>query len=83
MANLWTGEVVAKNYKSISEVSEVTFTSGSKYQLQVDGIAYIREGTQGKGNIVKDASTFIEYTAGDDVLYIKTDGCVLNIASIS
>lgn len=83
MANLWTGEVVAKDYKSISAISGVTFTNGEKYMLQVDGIAYLREGTLGKGFIVKNSDVLIEYTASSDVLYIKTDGCVLNIAGAS
>ena len=80
MANLWTGEINASDYTTVASISGQTFSSGTKYQLQLDGIGYIREGQDGKGFIIKEP-LFIDYTAGDEDLYIKATGAVLNIAS--
>ena len=82
MANLYTGTIKTETYKTLASLTGVTFTSGTKYVIQLRNSAYIREGTNGKGFIVLDSQPF-EYTAGDDDLYIKTyaNGCTVNIAS--
>lgn len=82
MANLYSGSIDTNGtYKTLAEVTDLTFTKGTKYVIQIQNPAYIREGTTGKGFLVLSADPF-EYTAGDEDLYIKTENrqCVVNIA---
>lgn len=81
MANLWTGTVKSSDaYVTLASVSELTFTEGSKYVIQIQNPAWIREGEDGAGFYVFNDEPF-EYTAGSDDLYIKTvTQCIVNIA---
>ena len=81
MSNLYTGKIDTQGtYKNLATEASVTFTSGNKYQIQIQNAAWIREGETGEGFYVTDATPFT-YTAGDDALFIKTVSyCVVNIA---
>lgn len=82
MANLYSGSIDTNNtYKTLAEVTDLTFTEGTKYVIQIQNPAYIREGSTGKGFLI-DSNNPFEYTAGDDDLYIKTEfrQCIVNIA---
>lgn len=82
MANLWTGRVDANDeYQNLETLSGLTFTSGNKYQIQIQNTAWLREGTTGEGFIINNTKPVTLNYKGDDV-YIKsgTSGCVVNIA---
>ena len=79
MANLATITVKTNGeYADLATLASVTFTSGNKYQIQVQNLAYLREGTNGKGFLITSDKPFT-YVAGSDDLYIKTDYAVVNI----
>lgn len=72
MSNLYSGTVSFKGYKTLAEVTDLTFTEDSKYLIQIiaiDGACYVREGTEGKGFLLKDSLPF-QYIAGEDDLYV-------------
>ena len=82
MANLWTGNVNTNGvYQKLSELSEITFTTDTKYVIQIQNLAYVREGTVGEGILINTTDPF-EYQAGEEDLYIMTPtfGCVVNIS---
>ena len=50
MANLATIEVkTGGEYVDLAELADVTFTTGNSYQIQVQNLAYLREGSVGDG----------------------------------
>ena len=71
MANLYTGSLLFTGYKTVEELTNITFTKGNKYVIQIQNPCYVREGTEGDGFLVTDSCPF-EYIAGDDVLYFGT-----------
>lgn len=80
MANLWTGSVKTNGeYQKLEELADVTFQNGNSYTIQIQNMAYLREGTVGEGFLVNSDIPFT-YTAGADDLYIKTNYAVVNIA---
>lgn len=80
MANLGTFTVQTNGtYKTLAEVTDLTFTEGNSYQIQILNMAYLREGTVGEGVLINNI-TPITYTATSDDLYIKANSCVVNIA---
>lgn len=83
MANLGTWTLNPEKYVDISTLG-VTFTLGNKYTIQIQGKAYLREGTVGLGFLV-DNTDPIYFTASTDSLYISAQhkGVILNIAEQS
>lgn len=81
MANLATIEVnTAGQYSDLATLASVTFTADNVYCLQIQtNKAYLREGDDGEGFLVTSPKP-IQYTAGTDTLYIKTDYAIVNIA---
>lgn len=84
MANLYTGTLNFKGYKTVTELTGVTFEADTTYTIQIQGGAYIREGQNGEGFLIPDESPF-QYTASVDDLYIKMlkeeiGNIVINIA---
>ena len=80
MANLFTGRISTDGeYVTLAEAADLTFTVGGKYVIQVQNVAYLREGTVGEGFMVNDP-TPIPYTAEEDELYINAQNCNVNIA---
>lgn len=75
MANLWTGDGIdtENTYKNLATLSGLTFTADNYYTIQVDGVAYLREGTTGKGVLVKTLNP-IQWKAGTDTMYVCTLG---------
>lgn len=74
MANLYTGNfTISDEFKTLSSLTDITFTSGTTYTIQVYNPCYLREGTTGKGFLIID-STPIKYVAGADALYIGQYG---------
>ena len=83
MANLWTGTVNSNGeYQDLSLLSGVTFSEDVTYTIQIQNMAYIREGNIGAGILITDSVPF-QYTARNEILYIKPLGetCVVNIAN--
>ena len=83
MTNLWTGTVDTHGeYQDLATLSSLTFSSGTKYLIQIVGKGYLREGTEGEGFFIEN-STPVEYVAGNEDLYIRTHypSCKVNIAS--
>jgi len=79
MANLATIEVKTEGeYADLSELADVTFTSGNSYQIQVQNLAYLREGTEGDGFLITSDKPFTYVASGAD-LYIKANYAVVNI----
>lgn len=82
MANLATIEVkTAGDYEDLATLASVTFTSGNKYQIQVQfqKPVYLREGSIGDGFIVPDNDPFTWECQGD-TLYINAEYAIVNIA---
>ena len=82
MANLATIEELNTNgeYVDLAELTDLTFTSGNKYQLQIiGGNVFLREGSIGKGNIVTTEKPFTWECQGD-TLYINCPNAYVNIA---
>lgn len=82
MANLWSGNVEnTDQYQKLETVSGLTFVNGTTYTIQVEGGAYLREGTTGRGFSLYNSDPF-EYTKGTGDLYIEpmSDACYVNIA---
>lgn len=70
MANLYTGNQNFKGYKTLAEIMDTTLTAGKKYLIQIQGLCYLREGTEGTGFFVSELNP-IEYTVGSDDLYLS------------
>ncbi len=82
MANLWSGNVEnTDEYQNLESVSGLTLTEGSSYQIQIEGGAYLREGTTGRGFSLYDSKPFTLVKTSSDV-YIEpmSDSCFVNIA---
>ena len=82
MANLYSGSIQTNgDYITLSEATDLTFTAGNKYTIQIQNLAYLREGTTGGGFLI-NSTIPITYTATSDDLYIKTNyqPAVVNIA---
>ena len=73
MANLYTGNLDFEGYKTVTELTGITFESGTTYTIQINGAAVLREGELGKGFIINTYLPF-QYTAGVDNLYIAKQG---------
>lgn len=82
MANIFTGRIIATDYTELFNEAELTPTVGNKYTIQITGgIAYVREGDEGRGFLINDED-IITFTQETDDLFIKTNpnGVVVNIA---
>ena len=83
MANLFTDKIVSLGYENLATLTGLTFTNDTKYNGEVDnGMAYIREGTTGRGFTVNAGDRF-DFTYKGTPIYIKTnaEGIVLNLAN--
>ena len=81
MANLYTGNLtVSDEFKTLSSLTNITFTNGTTYTIQVYNPCYLREGTTGKGFLITN-STPIKYVAGSDSLYIGKFGSYNDITT--
>ena len=81
MVNIYSGEHEFKGYKSLSELSGLTFTANTKYVVQAvsqDSLLYIREGSEGKGDIDFCKNPFDWTYDGENDLYIGSD-CSANV----
>lgn len=68
MANLGTYVLTNKDYKLLSEITGIAFTSGKMYEMQNLGEDfYIRIGTEGDGFVVKTLEKFMYSTNVDDI----------------
>ena len=77
-ANSYTGFINTNRlYETIASVASFSFTSGKKYVIQVRGSAEIKIANAE----FEVRNEKFEYDAGDDTIYIKTDGvgCTLTI----
>lgn len=82
MANIFTGKIIATDYTELFDEAEFNPTEGNKYTIQITGgIAYFREGDEGRGFLVNNED-IITFTQETDDLFIKTNpnGVVVNIA---
>ena len=73
MANLWSNTIILEGYKSLEEITGLTFTSGTKYKIQTvssNNSVYIREGSEGKGFLNVDTIPFEWKYDGENSLYI-------------
>lgn len=70
MANLYTGALEFDGYKTVTELTGVSFTEGNTYTIQISNSAYIREGELGAGFLVSDNKPF-QYIASSEDLYIR------------
>lgn len=79
MANLATISVKTNGeYQNLGELADVTFISGNSYTIQIQNLAYLREGTVGEGFLVNSDNPFTYVASGND-LYIKANYAVVNI----
>lgn len=73
MTTLFAGTINATDdeWQVLSTATEVTFTEGSTYTIQIIRQAYIREGNTADGGFLINDNRPFQYTAGSDDLYIK------------
>ena len=84
MTNIYSGTIKTDGeYKTLMELTGITFTQGTVYTIQVINPAFLREGTTGSGFYIFDNKPF-KYIAGSDDLYIKVkyESCDINISGI-
>ena len=87
MANLYSGSHSFTGYKTLAELTSLTFTANTKYVVQVNAINsnyYVREGTTGNGFVKYDAEPFEWTYDGVNDLYIGNryaNAIVINVAS--
>lgn len=75
MANLWSDTIILEGFKSLEEITGLTFTSGIKYYIQTissNNSVYVREGSEGKGFLNPGIEPFEWKYDGENSLYI---GC--------
>ena len=76
MANLYSDTITLKGYKTLAEVTDLTFTAHTTYTVQAvspDNPLYIREGETGKGFVKYDSKPFDWKYDGENDLYIGSD----------
>ena len=76
MANLFTDTITLKGYKTLNEITNLTFSADNTYVVQAvstDNPLYIREGEQGKGFVKYDSKPFEWKYDGENDLYIGSD----------
>lgn len=82
MTNLYSGTINTRGqYQNLATLTGLTFTVGTKYTIQIQNSAYIREGEVGNGFLISNIKPFIlDYKGGD--VFIKTEfwSVVVNIA---
>ena len=74
MANLYSGSSKFTGYKTLAELTGLTFTADTKYIIQITPISsnyYIREGETGVGFVKYDAEPFEWTYDGVNDLYIN------------
>lgn len=74
MANLYTGTHTFTGYKTLAELTELTFTADTKYMIQITAINsnyYVREGEEGEGFEKYDAEPFEWKYDGENDLYLS------------
>lgn len=80
MANLCTKTISTNGeYITLAEATGITFTVGNNYVIQIQNVAYLREGEIGEGFMINDPAP-IPYKAREDELYIKAQNCKVNIS---
>ena len=68
----YTGTInTGTDFESVSTLTGVTFTSGTTYTMQIQGLAWLKIGDA--VFLIKGETPF-EYKAGSEDLYIKTTG---------
>ena len=73
MANLYSGLLSTEGaYEKLETLTEVEFTSGKIYTIQIQNPAFVRRGTTGEGFYIFDGKPF-QYTADSDDLYVRID----------
>lgn len=72
MANLYSGTKTFSGYKTLAELTELTFEANKTYtiQINVNQAFYIREGSEGNGFIKYDGLPFTWTFDGENNLYI-------------
>lgn len=73
MANLYSGEKEFSGYKTLTELTGLTFESNKTYMVQVVPsypYFYVREGSIGKGFICDEIKPFPWKYDGENMLYI-------------
>ena len=70
MANLYSGSHSFTGYKTLSELTGLTFESGKTYIIQIQNICYLREGTIGDGFLFNNINPFEWKYDGENNLYI-------------
>ena len=84
MANLYSGTHSFSGYKTLAELTGLTFEANKTYTIQADDYITVREGTIGKGFSLQDTNPFTWTYNGNDDLYIGNnapDGNVfINVA---
>lgn len=82
MANLFTNKIVSTDYGDLATLTSLSFVNKTKYNGEVNnGMAYIKEGTTGRGFTINAGDKF-DFTYKGTPIYIKTnaEGVILNLA---
>ena len=85
MSNLYTGKINTNGeYQNLATLTDITFTQDTVYAIQIQNMAWLREGLTGKG-FVFDLNKGFNWTCKGDDLYIKTENqpVIVNIAENS
>lgn len=74
MANLYSGSSSFSGYKTLAQLTGLTFTANKTYTIQIVPSCpyfYLREGTEGDGFICISTNPFTYTYDGENDLYIK------------
>lgn len=74
----FTGKIISPEYATVASKTEITFTSGNTYTMQIQNQAYLKIDN---AEYLFDNEKF-QYKASGSDLYIKTPndyGCILTI----
>lgn len=83
MTNLYTGTINTNGeYKKLETETGLTFENNTKYVIQIQNQANLREGTTGEGFLINSPMP-VQYTKESADLYIKTTklGSLVNISN--
>lgn len=86
MANLYSGTAEFTGYKTLAELTSLTFEADKKYVIQINAINsnfYVREGTEGDGFNKYDSLPFEWKYDGENDLYIGNKHAKLLVINVA
>ena len=83
MANLYSGTHTFSGYKTLAELTGLTFEADKTYTIQIQNTCYLREGKIGEGFLFDNENPFEWKYDGENDLYIGnifSKAIIINVA---